>query len=340
LRRAQDEEGEERRWKRHLPSLSMMFFGFLIFIIVFFAIFGLTMLRGVEVGHAKILADPLARTVSGPVMGPAWFIKAPWVNDVDIYYAMDSVGMWTEWKEEAGTWVETARGDYPAIRSLSKDGLEIEVDVLVRWSLNPNKVVELYRRFPARNWKDVAICSIVREEVRDTISRFTAIEVIEQRATIADELGRGIKERLLAEESLRDAIVPATLEVDLRDIDPSIEFIKAIEAKITAEQEKIKAQFEKERIMILANATAAQAIIEAEGFAQAKIIIATSTKEAIRLITEATGTTNSTEITRLYLTLEALKEIAKTGKNVIFIIGGKDGMLYMLPIYPGEKSPE
>jgi regulator of protease activity HflC (stomatin/prohibitin superfamily) len=120
------------------------------------------------------------------------------------------------------------------------------------------------------------------------------------------------------------------IEVDLRDIDPPVEFLKAIESKLAAEQAQLQAEFERNRILILANASAAEKIIAAEGEATSRLIIANGTAESIRIIADDLGM-NATELTNLYLTLEALKEIAKTTGNFVVILGD-EGLTYLIPL--------
>jgi len=45
---------------------------------------------------------------------------------------------------------------------------------------------------------------------------------------------------------------------------------------------------------------------------------------------------NTTELTNLYLTLEALKEIGETTENFVVILG-QDGLTYLIPI--GKEQP-
>ena len=303
----------KRRW------LTGALVALLIAFILCAIIIPLTIFRTVAVGYGAILVDPIGGTISGPITGPAWFLKAPWVSDVHVYYALDSVGMWSE---------GDVQGDYPAITPISKDGLRIEVDVLVRWSLDNTKLVDLYKRFPMLDLKDSAVSSVVRETARDIVGQYTAIQIIENRSIITQALSNEIKTALYAEESLLDSL--ENIEVDLRDIDPPVEFLKAIESKLAAEQAQLQAEFERNRILILANASAAEKIIAAEGEATSRLIIADGTAESIQIIAEDLGI-NATELTNLYLTLEALKEIAKTTGNFVVILGD-EGLTYLIPL--------
>jgi regulator of protease activity HflC (stomatin/prohibitin superfamily) len=306
------------------PWLKRVAIAALFLLIVFAIIVPLTVFRTVAVGYGAILVDPIAKTISGPITGPAWFFKAPWVTDIHIYYALDSVGMWKE---------DAVQGDYPPITPISKDGLRIELDVLVRWSLDSTKLNALYETFPNLDWKDRVVASVIREAGRDIVGQYTVVQIIENRSVITRVLSEEIVSSLYAEESLLDALI--NVEVDLRDVDPPAEFLKAIEAKLAAEQSKLQADFERERILILANASAAEKIIAARGEAESRLIVANGTAESIRIIAEDVGM-NTTELTNLYLTLEALKEIGRTTENFVVILG-QDGLTYLIPL--GEEPP-
>ena len=308
----------KRRW------LVRVAVAMLVVLIIFAIIIPLTVFRTVGVGYGAILVDPIGGTVSEPITGPAWFFKAPWVSDIHIYYAVDSIGMWKE---------DAVQGDYPPITPISKDGLRIEVDLLVRWSLDYTKLNALYQKFPKLDWKDRVVSSVVREVARNIIGQYTAVQIIENRSMITQDLSDEITASLYAEESLLDALV--NIEVDLRDIDPPTEFLQAIESKLAAEQAKLQAEFEREKILILANASAAEKIIAAAGEAASRLIIANGTAESIRIIAENAGM-NATELTNLYLTLEALKEIAKTTQTFVVILG-EDGLTYLIPL--GQEEP-
>ncbi|UCE28536.1 MAG: prohibitin family protein [Candidatus Bathyarchaeota archaeon] len=296
----------------------------LIVLIILAIVVPLTVFRTVGVGYGAVLVDPLGGTVSEPIVGPAWFFKAPWVSDIHIYYALDSVGMWTE---------GLVQGDYPAITPISKDGLRIEVDLLVRWSLDYTKLKELYQTFPNLDWKAQSVSSVVREITRDVVGQYTAIQIIENRSTITSDLSTEITASLYAEKSLVDSL--KSVEVDLRDIAPPTDFLLAIESKLAAQQAKLQAEFERETILILANASATENIIKAEGEASSRLIIANGTAESIRIIGENTDM-NATELTKLYLTLEALKEISSKTQNFVVILG-QDDLTYLVPM--GQETP-
>jgi len=316
------ERGGDERRSRLRVFLKATVITVLIAIILTSVFFSSAMFVNVPVGYGLILVDPLTKSIQGPIIGPTWYLKAPWVQGILIYYAVDSLGMWGD-----GT---DPYADYPSVRCFSSDQLEMVVDVMVRWTLNPDKLLDLYRNYPNLNWKDKTIASIVRQTMRFVTANFTAVETVEKREYIAAVMKDEIWKRLQFEATLAGAI--SYFEFDLRNIGLPSNYTAAIEAKLVAEQQKLQAEFERSRILILANASAQEEIIKAAGTAKAKIIIANGTREAIRMAIEAAGITNSSRIAEIYLWVEALKEISPN-VNVLIITTGEAGVpiIYQIP---------
>jgi len=278
-----------------------------VFFVIFMVVFGLVMVINVGVGHAVILVDPLTRSTSEPVLGPTYAIKAPWVTPVDIYYATDSFEN--------------------TIPCFSSDQLEMQIEVLVRWSLDPNKLRNLYNNYPRLNYKEAAIESIVAETIRLVTKNFTALETIEFRDIVRNQIETAVLEEIRTEPSLGETLMQ--LEFDLRNIGYPAKYTSAIEDKLVAEQQKIQAEFERQRILVLANATAQESIIKASGEAGAKVIEANATKQAIELVLESTGQAgNETRIAELYLWVQALQRIAP---DIEILIVGADGVPVLIP---------
>jgi regulator of protease activity HflC (stomatin/prohibitin superfamily) len=279
----------------------------LILVLVFSALFVTMMIIQVEVGHAVLLVDPLSGSTSDPVLGPTYVIKAPWVTTIDIYYATDSFS--------------------DTIASFSSDQLEMEIQILLRWSLNPSKLKELYQNYPNLNYKATAIESILAETMRLITKSYTALETIEFRDIVRNDIEQALTIEINAEPSLSNALV--SLEFDLRNIGYPETYTASIEAKLVAEQQKIQADFERERILVLANATAQESIIKAEGSAQAAVIEANATKEAIELVLQSTGQEgNQTRIAELYLWVQTLQKIAP---DIDIMIVGSEGTPILIP---------
>jgi regulator of protease activity HflC (stomatin/prohibitin superfamily) len=285
----------------------------LVLLLVFAGIFATTMIISIEVGHAVLLVDPLSGTTSDPILGPTYVVKAPWVTPIDVYVATDSFS--------------------DTIASFSSDQLEMEIQVLVRWSLNPNNLKELYQNYPNLNYKSTAIESILAETMRLITKGFTALETIEFRDIVRNDIEQAIRQEINAELSLANALI--NFEFDLRNIGYPETYTASIEAKLVAEQGKIQAEFDRERILVLANATAQESIIKAEGIAQAAVIEANATREAIELVLQATGDEgNVTRIAELYLWVRTLQAIAP---DIDIMIVGSEGTPVLIPA--GTTTP-
>jgi len=207
----------------------------------------------------------------------------------------------------------------------------VDVDITVRWRVLPSGVVDLYRRFPGLDWKDRAIIPIIRETVRNLIVDYTAIETIETRGVIGTQLVKDLGKVFEAESSLQGAVLIDA--VNLRRITLPDKFVNAIESKLAAEQLAIAAEFNKTKILVLANASAVSQRIRAAGIADSKLIIANATKEAIEVITFQLPETDLTQITNLYIYLETLRDIAESGKGT-FIIAPGDSEQFIIPVPP------
>jgi regulator of protease activity HflC (stomatin/prohibitin superfamily) len=298
-------EPRDINWK---PSRKMTFLVFaLIAILLTSILFGITMVISVGVGHAVLLVDPLTKSTSEPIVGPTYVVKAPWVTAVDVYYATDSFE--------------------DTIACFSSDQLEMQIQILVRWSLDPGKLRSLYQNYPRLNYKQSAIESIMAETIRLVTKNFTALQTIEFRDVVRNNVESSVLQEITKEPSLGGALVQ--FEFDLRNIGYPAKYTSAIEDKLVAEQQKIQADFERQRILVLANATAQEAIIKASGEAEAKVIEANATKQAIELVLEPLGQNgNETRIAELYLWIQTLQKIAP---DIDILIVGNEGTPVLIP---------
>ena len=305
------------------PSFGLL--GYVIIIIavliaIFAAVFFLTMWVSVPVGNAVVMVDPLGGTISEPVVGPTFATKAPWVNAVQIQISVDTLRVWGDGSDRTA--------DFPTVKSFSEDQLEMDVDMMIRWRLDPSKVKQLYENLPQQNWKNDVISSISREQVRIVTKEFSVIATIEQREIVAQAIGEAIWNKLSTSAPLASAIID--FEFELRNIGYPARYTSSIEDKLVAEQQKIQAEFQRQIIVINATAEAERITIAASANANATVIEAEATKEAIELVLEASGADASSEtrIAELYLVMQTLQRIAP---DVDILIMSPDGTSFILP---------
>ena len=169
--------------------------------------------------------------------------------------------------------VQTAKYETPAAAA-SKDLQVVSSHIAVNYHLTPETVPELYKNIGV-GYEDKVIQPAVQEEVKAATAKYTAEELITQRPVVKQTIEDSLRERLVS----RGIIVES---VNIVNFDFSEQFNAAIESKVTAEQDALKAQRILERIKIEAN----QAVAAAEGQKNSKIAIAQGDAEAIKLIDE------------------------------------------------------
>ena len=276
----------------------------------------------ISVGYVAVIVDPVFGTtnVMGTGENAQYFIKAPWATVYKIYVATDSVHMWSDAMEA---------GDFPAVESLTKDGLKVDVDITIRWSILPSGAADLFRKYPGLDWKDRAIIPIIRETIRNLLVDYSAIETIELRATLGIALKTSLEKALEEESSLSKAV--ALDAVNIRKITLPDNFVSAIEKKLASEQLAIAAEFNKTRLLVIADANAQSAIKEAQGLAASRLIIANATKQSMMIIAQANPEIDPAELAKLYLYLETLRDIAASGKGQFIIVPSDSPYILSVP---------
>lgn len=122
-------------------------------------------------------------------------------------------------------------------KSASKDLQNVSTTISVNYSINPNKVLELYRTVGLDHdtIRDVVFSSSIQESVKRATAQYTAEELVTQREKVRSEI----------EISLRDKVEKYGLlisQVNIVNFDFSQSFDEAIEAKVRAEQDALAAK--------------------------------------------------------------------------------------------------
>jgi regulator of protease activity HflC (stomatin/prohibitin superfamily) len=285
-------------------------------------------------GTAMIKVSQIDGSISKPIVGPAsGFIFNGIYRlfrqeyPVFIQYQRTSentLGMWGDGSDTTA--------DYPAVSCFSKDQLEMNIDIMMRWELDINELVQLYKNYPTQNWKSV-IASIAREQMRIvTSTKYTAVETIENRDVVRKDIMDAIISKLNVEPSLVGAIL--NVEFELRNIGYPTEYTASITTKLAAQQQLKQAEFDAQKVIVLARANAEQVLIQANASAQAKVMQAQGLKESIAIIVSQTGL-NESEIVKLYMWLDTLKTV---DRPTFFLFLGQDGIPILVPIQPNTQT--
>lgn len=138
----------------------------------------------------------------------------------------------------------------------SKDLQDVQTTIALNFHLNPSQVPILYQEV-GMDYIDRIISPAIQESVKAVQAKFTAEELVSRRT----EVRSGIQEALTSRLSKYYIVVD---DFNIVNFQFSEEFDKAIEDKVTAEQRKLKAERDLERIVIEKEQRITQAEAEAE----------------------------------------------------------------------------
>ena len=181
---------------------------------------------------------------------------------------------------------EGARSGDDAVRARTIDGQEVNMDITVLYSIDPEQVNTVHQRWQNR-YEDDFIRPTTRGFVRDIVSSYRAEDIYGEKR---GEMETRIQE-LLTTRMAEEGLMLSDLLV--RDINFSQQFTQAIEEAQIAEQEANRARLRVQQIQQEAEQARAQAegqrdanIARAEGEAQSIVLRAQAEAEGLRLVSE------------------------------------------------------
>ena len=146
----------------------------------------------------------------------------------------------------------------------SKDLQVVHTKVAVNFHLKPERVTETFRNVGNLDAVESRlILPAVQEAVKAATARYTAEELIAKRPEVRDAIRMALNERLTKHDVVID-------EFSIVNFQFSKSFNEAIEAKTTAEQLKLKADRDLQRIRVEAEQKIASAEAEAKSLAMQK----------------------------------------------------------------------
>jgi len=294
----------------------------LLLVVIFAAVVALALLAAsvstLGVSEVAVVVDPLLGTISKPIQGPAVFLKAPWAYTVKDTIAVETIEF-AQAEAAVKEWVHAP----PTV--LTKDGVSVTVEVVVRYQLEPSTFDQLVRDFPNVDYDDRIMVPLMRQVIRDEISKVSLDELITNRDVISRRIQEAYLDAVGRESKLAGRV--RVLEVNILNFILPQEITTAINQKIAAQQQAIKAMYERQRIEELARANYTRRVLEAEAQANATLTVAQAEAKSLLLRANATRAAmllvvsqfNDTELARIYLYLLGLQEVAKTGASVIVV---------------------
>lgn len=193
-----------------------------------------------------------------------------------------------------------------AIRILSNDGLEVNIDLTVLYRINPSSAPTIFRKI-GLNYQDVIIRPVTRTGIRNSAAQFNAIDLFaEKRLAFEEEIILNISDTLTSRGFTLEQIL-------IRKIDLPLKVKESIERKITAIQEAERMEYVLQKEL----SEAERKRVEARGISDAQKII-------------------NENLTNKLLSFERIKmqkEIATSPNSKIIIMDGKNAP----PIFINDK---
>lgn len=140
----------------------------------------------------------------------------------------------------------------------SKDLQDVSTSVALNYHLNPDSALAVYRDL-SEHYADRIINPAVQESVKASTAGYTAEELITKRPVVKLAI-----DSMLAERLSKYGIIVDTISITEFQFSP--DFTQAIEAKVTAQQQALKAENDLQRIKIEAEQRVASARAEAEAY--------------------------------------------------------------------------
>ena len=143
-------------------------------------------------------------------------------------------------------------------QAYSKDAQTMSIAMNVQYKIDETKVIEIANQYGTIDLLANRIQSIATEKTKATLSSYSAMNIIETRSSISPLVEETIK-TAVNEEYCVDIVAVVLTNIDFSDA-----FEKTVEDKMIAEQEKLKAEYEKETAIVNAEKELEVAKLEAQ----------------------------------------------------------------------------
>ncbi len=203
--------------------------------------------------------------------------------------------------------------------SVSRDLQTVSSGVAINYHITKDASAEIYQNI-GEQYADTVLQPAIQEAVKAVSAQYTAEELISKRSAVGDEIGETLSSKVSEYGILID-------KFNITNFDFSAEFNAAIEQKQVAEQNKLRAETEKE-----------QQIIEAEATAQQKIIAANAEAEAILKKAEAEAEANEKINASLNSNVLRYQQIQKWNGEYPNVVSSDSSILIDIPTDSGSSG--
>lgn len=232
-----------------------------------FLFFGISTYYTVDPGEAKVMKDWTGVIQKDAVTTPGAHWKEPWVDAIDF-----------DVRNQLAAFMNDGKGSYndaplngPQITFTDKDGVTGNMDLVVLYSIKPDKVVDLVGQYATQDdFRIKVIEQDIRSVPRDIPGKYTTIQMMTDRVKVAND----IRAALEAEWTDKGVVIE---DVSLQEIRYSDQVKQRFEDAQNAQTEVVKAQAELDKAEI----DAQQKVVQAQAESDANKILAASLTPAI-----------------------------------------------------------
>lgn len=159
----------------------------------------------------------------------------------------------------------------------SSDAQTMNLEMTVQYQIMSDKVLDITKQYGSLSALNSRIESIVIEKTKAVLSAHKAMDIIANRA----DMSPAVED--IIQKAIGDEYFVNVNTVVLTNIDFSDAFEKAVEDKMIAEQQQLKAEYENQKKIAQAQAEAEAKIIQAEADNKVKIMDAEAASKANEL---------------------------------------------------------
>jgi prohibitin 2 len=191
------------------------------------------------------------------------------------------------WQKLSNFSIRAEQADIENAEGSTSDTQPVHVSMTVRYSIATDKVSEVFEKYSHDGNLSSYVQTATQEIFKAVTARYTAPDLIAQRAKVSGDIGTALREKL----ALYGAQV---INIDMRNFSFSDSYMRAINDKVTQEQLRLGAEnklktveSEQKQKVAIAEAEAKAVKAKADGEAYANLTVATAQAKALQVQNEA-----------------------------------------------------
>lgn len=157
----------------------------------------------------------------------------------------------------------------------SSDAQTMDIQMTVQYKIMPDKAIKIAEQYGSLDALQNRIESVAIEKTKATLSSYKAMNIIADRASMSPLVEEAIK-KAIDEKFYVDLQTVAMTNIDFSDA-----FEKAVEDKMIAEQQQLKADYENKTKIAKAKADAEAKVVQAEAEAKSNDLLEKSLTDKI-----------------------------------------------------------